>query len=124
MSSTKALERALGKHRKANGTPVVYLGVTYYAGQGTISDTEIVAFIPQAALNAGNADPRAFAFTPADFGTVPPPSETASLFMGGVEYTVVRAYMTPLGGSWRCLAYRRPLAGTSTSDTAQLGKWS
>jgi hypothetical protein len=116
MGAAKQLQRTLGAFRKHNGTAVVYLGVTYYAGNGTISNEEIGEFIPDGARNAGNADPRALAFTPSDFGTVTLPPEGGSVFLSGVEYTVARAYLTPLGGSWRCLVYRKPAPDAATAN--------
>ncbi len=123
-SYQRAMTTALASFRDASGNTVTFGTGTAACTTASVDGDEL-AFIPDGARNAANADARVFAMVPTEglkLASTPAALETQQVTwnVNGAAYTVTKAYQTPQGTTWRVIGYRVPLTGTSTADAAAI----
>lgn len=127
MTPNDVLANALRKFRDGDPTKAwTWNGKTIYGSTSAISDSEVIDYLPDGGRNATDIDPRAVSFSPGDLPNRTGPIAGDVVIRGatGISYRVVRGYLTDGQAAWRCIMYKVPAAGTSTSDADQLAKWS
>lgn len=124
----RAAATALKGFRAHSGNTITFNGIAAACTTGAVSGDDL-KFLPDGVRNAANSDSRVFALTPSvglTLAATPEALETQQVTwnVNGESYTIEKGYQTAIGTTWRLIAYRVPVVGTSTTNpTNSNGSW-